>query len=117
MIKLHSLFGRSSITESKLTYSQEHVDSYDGQDNYEIGVYKDNEILGVVEYTLFNNEISINMITVRPEYRRMGVGARLVQKMKELHPNAKYTPSLKTDLGVKFKHKNFSDSEMSTIND
>lgn len=96
-------------TEEKITYSQEHIASYSGQDNYEIGIYLNGTIIGVVEYTTFEGELTISDITVLPKYRRRGVGSRLVQMMKDKHPTYKYKPSMKTDDGSKFKHKKVKD--------
>lgn len=96
-------------SEEKITYSHEHVASYSGQDNYEIGIYLNGNIIGVVEYTTFEGELTISDITVLPKYRRRGVGSRLVQMMKEKHPTYKYRPSMKTDDGAKFKHKKVKD--------
>ena len=93
----------------KITYTQEHVNSYSGQDDYEIGIYIDGTIIGVVEYTLFDGEITVSDITVLPKYRRRGVGSRLIQVMKDKHVGYKYKPSMKTDDGAKFKHKKIKD--------
>jgi ribosomal protein S18 acetylase RimI-like enzyme len=96
-------------SKEKLTYSYEHVNSYSGQDNYEIGVYIDDNIIGVIEYTTFEGELTISNITVLPKYRRRGVGSRLVQMMKDKHPTYKYKPSMKTADGAKFKHNKIKD--------
>jgi len=99
----------------KLFFNHEHVDHYDGQDNYEIGIYEDDDenpigfgpetIIGYVSYVIYNNEITVSDIIVKPSRRREGFGSMLIKKMKSLHPNAVYQPSFKTDLGSKFIHK------------
>jgi GNAT superfamily N-acetyltransferase len=89
----------------KITFQHEHLDYYDGQNNYELGIYEDGEIMGYVTYVIYENEITISDILVRPERRREGFGSMLVKKMKKLHPESNYKPSLMTDLGSKFKHK------------
>jgi ribosomal protein S18 acetylase RimI-like enzyme len=93
----------------EITYTHEHVDSYDGQNNYEIGMYMDDDIIGVVEYTTYEGELTISNIIVRPEYRRRGVASRLVKMMKDKHPEYTYVPSMKTDDGAKFKHNDVKD--------
>jgi ribosomal protein S18 acetylase RimI-like enzyme len=121
MIKLTDILRESVDTRIPVYYTQEAVASYSGQTNYELGMYRvDGEgkgegIIGLVEYAIFDGEITVSMITVLPEYRRRGVGSRLIQKMKESHPNAKYKPSMKTDLGVEFKHKRIAANQMDWI--
>ncbi len=90
---------------SKITFQHEHLDYYDGQNNYELGIYEDGEVMGYVSYTIFDNTITVSDILVRPERRREGFGSMLVKKMKQLHPESSYRPSLMTDLGAKFSHK------------
>jgi GNAT superfamily N-acetyltransferase len=89
----------------KITFQHEHLDHYDGQDNYELGIYEDDEIIGYVSYVIYRGEITISDVVVRPERRREGFGSMLVKKMKNLHPDSTYRPSYMTDLGSKFIHK------------
>lgn len=89
----------------KISFEHEHLDSYSGQNNYELGIYEDDNIIGYVQYTIYKNELTVNDIVVRPNRRREGFGSMLIKKMKQLHPEAQYQPSMKTDLGAKFIHK------------
>ena len=97
--------------KGKIRFENEHLAHYSGQDNYELGVYEDDEIIGYVQYVIFENEITVSDILVRPNRRRESFGSMLIQKMKQLHPYAKYKPSLKTDLGSKFIHKDVDVNE------
>lgn len=92
-----------------ITYEEEHLGNTYGQDNYELGLYLNGEIVGLVEYVIFEGELTISNIIVRPEFRRRGFGSRMMQYVKKIHPEAKYVPSMMTDLGAKFKHKEISD--------
>jgi len=96
---------------NRISFEQEHLDHYDGQDNYELGVYEDGEVMGYVQYVIYKNEITISDIVVRPTRRREGFGSMLVKKMKELHPESTYVPSYKTELGSKFIHKDVKINE------
>lgn len=95
----------------KLSYEISHLDSYDGQHNYELGCYIEEGIIGAVEFVLFDGDMSLTIsdIQVRPEYRRKGIGSRMVKVIKDKFPEYKYEPSMKTDLGSKFKHKDIED--------
>jgi len=94
-----------------ISYTNECVDSYSNQMNCEAGLYLNDEIVGMVEYVLYDGELTISNIVVRPEYRRMGYASRLVKYIQMENPEYKYLPSLKTDLGSKFKHKDISLNE------
>ena len=97
--------------DKKITYTNEVVDSYSGQTNCEAGVYVNDEIVGLVQYVLFEDELSISHIFVRPEFRRLGYGSKLMKYIKEQNPDYHYVPSFKTDLGAAFKHKDVSLTE------
>ena len=89
----------------EITLTNEHLDSYDGQHNYEAGIYEDGEIMGYVQYVLFEKDLTVSDIMVRPNRRREGFGSMLMKYIKRLHPEYHYKPSMKTDLGAKFIHK------------
>jgi len=104
-MKLFPIFESLSESVGHIDYRFEHIASYSGQDNYELGMYIDDEIMGMIEYVLFEGKISISVIVVKPKFRRKGFGSRMVQAMKNNHPEYEYEESMKTDLGAKFKHK------------
>lgn len=89
----------------KITYSNEVLDAYSGQINCEAGIFVDGEIVGVAQYVLYDDELTISDIFVRPEFRRQGFGSRLMKYIQKENPDYHYKPSLKTELGAKFVHK------------
>lgn len=89
----------------KITYTNEAIDAYSGQINCEAGIYADGDIVGLVQYVLYENELTISHIFVRPEYRRQGYGSRLIKYIQQENPDYKYKPSMKTEDGAAFKHK------------
>lgn len=96
-------------TKKYLEFRDEHLDSYKGQHNMELGAYIDDEIIGMVQYVLYDGELTVSDIIVRPEYRRQGFASRMMQYIKNKHKDYIYKPSMKTDLGAVFKHKNFEE--------
>lgn len=99
-------FFNKGIYENKsITFTDEVTDSYSGQTNCEAGVYENGEIMGYVQYVLFDGELTISDIFVKPDRRRERFGSMLMKHIKEINPTYKYVPSLKTDLGAKFIHK------------
>lgn len=97
-----------------LEYRIEHIGYNYGQDDYELGVYLNDDILGMVQYTIYDGELTVRNIVVLPKYRRLGIGSKMMQYVKQQHPDAKYVPSMMTDLGVKFKHKHHDDLDNMT---
>jgi len=89
----------------KITYENEVLDAYSGQINCEAGIFVDGEIVGVAQYVLYDDELTISDIFVRPEFRRQGFGSRLMKYIKQQNPDHHYKPSMKTELGAKFVHK------------
>ena len=97
-----------------LEYRIEHMGYHHGQDDYELGVYLNDDILGMVQYTIYDGELTVSDIIVLPKHRRLGIGSKMMQYVKQQHPDAKYVPSMMTDLGVKFKHKHHNDLDNMT---
>ena len=113
MKKLIKQLLREGLT-GPLEYRIEHIGYNYGQDDYELGVYLNDDILGMVQYTIYDGELTVRNIVVLPKYRRLGIGSKMMQYVKQQHPDAKYVPSMMTDLGVKFKHKHHDDLDNMT---
>lgn len=45
-------------------------------------IYVNNEVVGVLEYKEYNDEIEIKYIKIHKEYRRMGIATRVVKVLK-----------------------------------
>ena len=103
--------------EGKITYYNRHMDSYSDQHNYQLELSLNGELVGVTEYVLYDGEITISDIGVRPELRRQGLGSRMVKYIKNEFPEYQYVPSMKTDLGAKFKHKDLPLYENKFLNE
>ena len=90
----------------KITYTYENVDSYSGQNNWEAGIYVNGDIVGLIEFVTYFGELTISNIFIKPDERRKGYGSRLFKYVISNWSDYKYIPSMKTDDGLKFKHKN-----------
>jgi GNAT superfamily N-acetyltransferase len=91
-----------------ITYYNGSTDAYSGQVNMEAAIYVDGEIVGAAEYVLYGDELSISDIHIKPQWRRKGMGSRLIKYIKEQNPGYTYEPSFKTEDGSKFSHKDIS---------
>ena len=94
----------------KITFYDECLNSYSGQTDMECGVYEDGEVVGYVDYTLYDGELSVKYIFVRPDRRREGFASMLMNYIKKANPDFIYVPSEMTELGAKFKHKQILES-------
>jgi ribosomal protein S18 acetylase RimI-like enzyme len=95
--------------KGKITYSDECLGYHNGQTDMETGIYEDGEIIGMVQYTLYQNELTIKDIIVLPKRRREGFGSMLMNYIKKQNPSYTYVPSMKTELGAKFIHKEINE--------
>ena len=110
-MKKHIKKFNNFINESnKITYSDECLGYHSGQTDMEAGIYENGKIIGVVQYTLFKNELTIKDINILPTRRREGFGSLLMNYIKKENPTYIYKPSLKTNLGSKFIHKKINES-------
>ncbi len=96
--------------EPKVEYKIEHLDSYDGQHNYELGLYINGNVMGVVQYVLYDGELTVSHIEVREGFRRKSYGSAMMKYLKQKYQGEyKYVPSMKTTDGAEFKHKEVKD--------
>jgi len=93
--------------ENTYRFSNDLVDSYSGQHNFELGVFdrKTDNILGLLEYTEYKGIPSISMIQVIPDRRRKGIGTALLLKLQELYPGKKIELGYITPDGKKLLDK------------
>ena len=90
----------------KYTFTNDHIDSHSGQDNYELGIYdENNNILGLIEYVVFGNTPHISMIQVVPKYQRKGIGSKLVLHLQKLYPKTEIEWGYMTGEGSILKRK------------
>ena len=90
---------------AKITYYNGSTNAYSGQVNMEAAIYVDGDIVGAAEYVLYDGELTISDIQVKPEWRRKGMGSRLMKYIMQENPEYTYVPSYKTEDGSKFMHK------------
>lgn len=46
-------------------------------------IYVNNEVVGVLEYVNYGDEIEIKYIKIHKEYRRMGIATRVINELKK----------------------------------
>ena len=50
-------------------------------------IYINNEVVGVLEYVEYDNELEIKYIKIHKEYRRMGIATRVVNNLMQRNKN------------------------------
>lgn len=109
--KLKKLLPKNSIAKeidiNAIKISHEMTDGYADQFNYTIFAKLNKTLVGTAEIVLYNKELTISMIEILEDYRRLGIGSKIIKYLKTNNEFSgyKYKPSLKTDLGAKFKAK------------
>ena len=87
--------------EESLRFTEEMTGYYNDQANIEIGAYRGDDIQGVLQYSIFNDEVYINNILVR--HKGKGIGTALYQQLLKDQPDKKINWGMLTDEGAKFQ--------------
>ena len=90
--------------EIQLKFQDECYDSHGGESFCGL-IARDintNEGLGYIDYSIFNNKLSIKMVEVKEEYKRMGIGTQLMQFLKKENPDKVIIKGMATEEGSSF---------------
>ena len=72
-----------------------------GQMDQTLNAYQNNEYVGHINYSVYDNEPYIEMINVPEKYRRQGIGRILVLKLQSMFPTTEINLGMLTDDGNK----------------
>lgn len=76
-----------------------HIDSYDGQDDYELVAYKGDDIMGYLSYSEHEGDVSISMVETRETHKRKGIATELYKELVKLHGEKAISSSFATKDG------------------
>jgi len=76
-----------------------HIDSYDGQDDYELVAYKGDDIMGYLSYSEHEGDVSISMVETRETHKRKGIATELYKELVKLHGEKAISSSFATKEG------------------
>jgi len=86
--------------QSQLTMTNEVTDSHSGQLDMRLNaVGPTGQTVGYIDYSEFRGEIHIKYIEVLPDYRRGGVGTKLMQALQQEYPNKEINTGMLTEEG------------------
>jgi GNAT superfamily N-acetyltransferase len=87
------------------------LDAHDGQLDCQLVAYPPGlrfddwpppDIYGFIQYSIYDNVLQIAMISVPPQYRRMGVATKMMEYLREQHPGTPVDTSFQTKSGELF---------------
>ena len=93
------------LKEEEYKFIENMRDYHSGQSYMNAYAYLNNEIVGRVDFSIYDKKLYIDMIEVEPEYRRKGIATKLMDFVKKENPNLPIIPGYSTEEGHKFWEK------------
>lgn len=102
-----------------VSYSQESLGSHHGQQDFAIYAHdsKTRELIGKLNYSVFEDESYINMVTVRPDRRGEGIAKQMVHELTKEFPYHKIQWGMMTDDGAGLKKSLDKEYNLSSLID
>lgn len=72
-----------------------------GESYYTMTYTQDGKVVGKLEYGEYDGQPNVKMIEVAPEYRRRGIGTKLLQELQKKYPGEEINFGMATPDGVK----------------
>lgn len=95
---------QNKIPTSKIKIDEEVTDAYSGQVNMKMEAKIGDNVIGTLTYNEYEGKPNIDMIEVKPEYRRQGIATKLVQQLQEKYPNIEINWGTLLEDGANFKN-------------
>lgn len=86
----------------EVKFREESVNYHDGQHDLVIYALINGIVHGYIEYSLFQNEIYINMIEVTEENKRKGIATKMMHYLRLKNSGIRIRPGYSTEEGGKF---------------
>ena len=103
---------RNESIDKPLDFQNIHIDFHNEQHDYILAAIDINmppisdyngTPVGIIEYSIFQDEIYINNMLVKPERRREGIATQMMNKLKEFNSGLKINWGMTTPEGNKFQ--------------
>lgn len=72
--------------QNKLKFTDEMMGTQSGQSDLKLRAFINNTLVGWIDYTDYQGEISVKFINVKQEYRKQGIGKELVLQLQKNYP-------------------------------
>lgn len=80
-------------TEKDLKKLQQTINLYENDENWQLFLWKNDDIIGVIGIVVENNTVKIQHISVNPSHRQQGIGKQMILALKEMFPNYSFCPT------------------------
>lgn len=91
----------STFNQLAINFKNNHMDNRHGENFYELIAYVGNELVGVLEYSEYESNLYVKMLTVADKWKRKGVGTSLLKKLQEMNPKTEIELGYASDEGSK----------------
>jgi len=116
--QLSSPFGSTMYWKPHpLKFENMHMDHHNEQDDYILVARDNSQPVGAIEYSVFNDQVYINMIRVVPNRRRQGIASRLYKKLEEYNSGLQINWGNSTNEGHDLYKSIFGENRNSATND
>lgn len=85
----------------ELTFSDESVGYQNGQHDMVLVAYLDGEMVGSLDYSIYGGIPHIKMLEVKKDFRRMGIGTKLLKQLQNMFPEEEIDLGMLTPDGTK----------------
>ena len=103
--------------KNNITIDNEVNDFHSGETFSTMTAKIDGKVAGTLEYSEYEGKPSVKMVEVSPEYRRKGVGTKLLQELQKAYPNTEIDFGMLTDDGAKLINKSTYEVENKELAD
>lgn len=95
---------KNKVSVSDIKIDETVTDAYSGQTNMKMEAKIGDKVIGTLTYNEYEGKPSIDMLEVKPEYRRQGVATKLVQQLQKNYPNIEIDWGTLSEDGANFKN-------------
>lgn len=87
--------------EKDLKKLQQTMKQYEGDDKWQLYLWKEEDITGLIGVVIDDDIIEVQHISVNPSHRCQGIGKNMVRSLKQLHEQKKVVPNEHTSSFLK----------------
>jgi GNAT superfamily N-acetyltransferase len=89
------------LSQANIVFNNEFLASYSGQQNFKLNAELNGIVVGWVDYSIYNEDLYINIVEVVEEYRRTGIGTKLLKELQRRFPDKAFEMGTFTEQGSK----------------
>ena len=89
------------VSEQTNNITEEATGSASGETYFTMSYKQDGKVVGTLQYGEYNGEPNVKMVEVDPEYRRQGIGTKLLQELQKKYPDVEIDFGMQTPDGSK----------------